>query len=371
MFDTLSPVHLFWPLLAVCLAGLALLYAAVRDAGRGARRRGLLRRVDALGAPADHAAVDALKEAMAQARTSLRQAPRTRATAPWFLFIGGPATGLPGLLSAARAECVAPPPHEAPGTPWWRWWTTGALTAIELHPDAIGDQAGTAPARGLWLQSLLALAERRERLPLHGVVVCVAAGDLLYGDPALRKRATANMRRLLDEASDTLRLQLPVYLVVTGLEGLKGYATLRAALPPEVLAQALGHRVEHPFAAHAARAADRLDALFDPLVAQLHGLRMALLREQPGPAGRLALHGFVERVRTLQPALRQVAQGLFEGHGKGVRAPRWRGLYLTATASENGTGAAFVSDLFGRFLPADQPLVRPGRFAPTVPAELR
>ena len=79
MFDTLSPVHLFWPLLAVCLAGLALLYAAVRDAGRGARRRGLLRRVDALGAPADHAAVDALKEAMAQARTSLRQAPRTAA----------------------------------------------------------------------------------------------------------------------------------------------------------------------------------------------------------------------------------------------------------------------------------------------------
>jgi type VI protein secretion system component VasK len=190
-------------------------------------------------------------------------------------------------------------------------------------------------------------------------VVCVAASELLHADGESAKPLAARMRRLLDEAGDTLRLQLPVYLLVTGLEQLAGYATLRGALPPEVLAQAIGHRLAEPFAASDTASA-RLGALFDPMAERLHALRMALLREQPSASGRLAIHEFIETVRALQPALRQVADALFESHGRGSRGLRWRGLYFTAAPSDVA-GGAFTADLFGRFLPADQPLVRPGR----------
>ena len=367
MTDLLSPTHFFWSLLALCLLGFVLLYATVRDAGRSARRRGLLRRIEILDAPIDEAAVDALRESMAQARQGLRQTPRPPRTSrapvaptPWFLFLGDAAADLPGLLATAQGERLALPDSEAPGEPCWRWWLTGAMAAIEIQPGAV-DEAATAPrTRGLWLQALLALAERRDRLPLNGVVMCFSASELLQADAADLRPLAARMRRLLDEAGDTLRLQLPVYLVVTGLEHLTGYSTLRGALPPEVLAQALGHRVADPFAAPGTPAGDRLDALFDPIALQLHGLRMALLREQQGAAARLAIHSFVEAVQGLQPALREVAEVLFESHGKGSRAPRWRGLYFTAAASD-ASGGAFVTDLFERFLPADQPLVRPGR----------
>ena len=126
-----------------------------------------------------------------------------------------------------------------------------------------------------------------------------------------------------------------------------------------MLAQAVGHRLAEPLSANDTAAA-RLDAVFDPLAQQLHALRMALLREQPGASGRLAIHEFIEALRALQSALRQVAEALFEGHGRGSRGPRWRGLYVTAAAS-GAAGGAFVTDLFERFLPADQPLARPGR----------
>lgn len=363
MTAVLSPLHLFWLLLALCLVGFALLYGMVRDAGRGARRRALQRRIDALGpwaAEADEAAVPAIREAMSRARQALRQPPRPRdAPVPWFLFLGDAAADLPGLLAAAGAERLAPPDSEPFGDPYWRWWLTGSMAALELHPAAVSDKANEPHTRGLWLQALLALAERRERLPLNGAVVCVAASELLRTDTASMKHPAARMRRLLDEAGDTLRLQLPVYLVVTGLERLTGYATLRGALPPEVLAQAVGHRLVEPLAANDTAAA-RLDALFDPMAQQLHALRMALLREQPGASGRLAIHEFIEAMRALQPQLRQVADALFESHGRGSRGPRWRGLYFTAAASGAADGA-FTADLFGRFLPADQPLVRPGR----------
>ncbi|MET3442185.1 type VI secretion system protein ImpL [Variovorax paradoxus] len=359
MTAVLSPSHLFWLLLALCLIGFALLYGMVRDAGRGARRRAVQRRIDALGpwaAETDEAAVEAIREAMSQARQALRQPPRQRsAPVPWFLFLGDAAANLPGLLAAAHAERLAPSGSEPFGEPYWHWWLTGSLAAIELHPAAVGEAATVPHARALWLQALLALAERRDRLPLNGLVVGVAASKLLRTDAETVKPLAARMRRLLDEAGDTLRLQLPVYLVVTGLEQLPGYATLRGALPPEVLAQAIGHRLAEP-----AAAADRLDAVFDPMAQRLHALRMALLREQPGASGRLAIHEFIEAMCALQPALRQVADALFEGHGRGSRAPRWRGLYFTAAASD-AAGGAFAADLFEHFLPADQPLVRPGR----------
>jgi type VI protein secretion system component VasK len=370
MTALLSPTHFFWALLALCLLGFVLLYAMVHDAGRGARRRALLRRIETLDAPVDDVAVDALRESMAQARQALRQAPRparsprgTAAPVPWFLFLGDAAADLPGLLSTAQGERPAPSGSDATGQACWRWWLTGALAAIEIHPVALGDASHAPRTRGLWLQALLALAERRDRLPLNGVVMCFSASELLQADAQSLRPLAAKMRRLLDETGDTLRLQLPVYLVVTGLEHLAGYATLRGALPPEVLAQALGHRLPDPFAAPNAAAGDRLDALFDPIATQLQGLRMALLREQHGAAARLSIHEFVEAVQGLQPALREVAEVLFEDRGKGARAPRWRGLYVTAAASD-ASGGAFVTDLFERFLPADQPLVRPGRPSP-------
>ena len=375
MTALLSPAHRFWLLLSLCLLGFGLLYAVVRDAGCGARRRVLLKRIAALGVPssgADESAVQALRDAMAQARQALRRAPRASrlpgakagVPVPWFLFFGDAAANLQGLLATAHGECVPAPDPTADGAPfdgtWWHWWLTGATVAIEVHPGAVGDTAGTPPLRGLWLQSLLALAERRDRLPLNGLVVCVAAGELLHDDGATLKSLAARMRRLLDETGDTLRLQLPTYLVVTGLEQLTGYAAVRGALPPEVLSQVLGHRLTDPSAFIETPAGERFDAVFDPLSERLHALRAALLREQPGAADRLAVHEFVEGVRALQPGLRQFAQVLFEHHGKGSRAPRWRGLYLTACASQ-ASGGAFVHDLFEHFLPADQPLVRPGR----------
>lgn len=359
----LSPAHRFWLLLSLCLLGFGLLYAVVRDAGRGARRRGLQKRLAAMGEPTADAgataiAIDTLKEGMAQAQQAMRRTPCARPPVPWLLFFGDASANLRGLLETAHAERA----DDASQAAWWHWWLTRRLVAIEIDPGAVGDTADTPrQSRSLWLHSLLALAERRDRLPLNGLVVAVAAGELLDAEAAQLKSLAERTRRLLDEASDGLRLLMPTYLVVTGLERLAGYATLRGALPPEVLAQALGHRLTDPSAFIETPAGERLDAVFEPIAQQLHALRMSLLREQPGPTGRLAIHEFVEAVRALQPGLREFAQVMFENHGKGLqRAPRWRGLYLTASASD-AAGGAFVHDLFEHFLPVDQPLVRPGR----------
>ncbi|OUL99155.1 type VI secretion system protein [Variovorax sp. JS1663] len=348
-------------LLALCMASLLALWWFMLGARHSARRRMLRRRIEALELPADAAlqgAVAATQAAALQMRETLLRSSALRGLnqplydLPWLLFIGGEDAGLPALLAAARRD-AAPAPAPAPDAgaepAFWRWHLLPAMVAIEAGPAAMREPA-TPQSRGLWLHALLALADQRERLPLNGIVVCMSAAALL-GDGQRLAADAQRLRQRIDEAAELLRLHLPIYLLVTGLERLPGYAVLRAALPAPVRAQALGHRLPDGIAA-----AGRSDMLFEPLIQRLHALRMGLLRGEPEPARRQAIHVFIEQLRTLQPGLRITAQHLFGPSGGHAHA-RWRGLYLVAAPALEDE-AAFIQDLFRRFLPADQPLAR-------------
>lgn len=353
----------FWQLVAVCGLAFVGLWWWLLGAPQAARRRALRARVAALGpaeSPSELAALHGMREAVAQARRALRRTgtpPRPPHGGlygiPWFLFIGDTAADVPGLLAAAHSVSPLPVAHDrdASGRAFWRWWFFETMTAIETSPAAVCD-SGSCRTRKLWYGALMELAEQRERLPLNGVVVCVGAASLL-GDTAAVTPGTTRLRHLVDEAAEHLQLRLPVYLIVTGLEGLPGYDTVRGALPPEVLAQALGHRLPLQDRSAAPPAGDRLSQLFEPIAARLQALRLRLLDEATSAADQLAIHAFFEQVNALQPGLHSVVDRMFE-ESRGRRSPYWRGLYLTGVQTD--TGAAFVSDLFQRFLPADQPL---------------
>lgn len=350
---------LFWPLLALCLLAFLTLWWVVLGSGRAARRRMLRLRIAALGqeeeAPSRRGE---LEQSLGHARKALRQSPAPQAlrnplyAIPWFAFIGDEAANVAGLLDAA-SDARTPTARHDDVEAFWHWRSLPSMIAIETGPAALGDPADPHE-RSLWYRALLELAERRERLPLNGIVVCVGAASLL-GDAFAQEASAARARTLIHEAAEHLRLLFPVYLVVTGLERLRGYDIVREALPDEVTSQALGHRLANE-AIPRIEAGAGLDVLFDEITQRLHATRMALLRGAQDPVRREAIHEFVEEVRSLQPGLRAMADRIF-GNGHGPHSPHWRGLYLTATPHDGRRGA-FIRDLFARFLPADQPLAR-------------
>ena len=356
---TKLPAH-FWPLLALCLLAFVSLWWFVLGSSRAARRRMLRLRIAALGQETEAPSRPGeLQQSLAQARRTLLHAPEPPVVRnplyaiPWFVFIGDASANVAGLLDAAVDTSSSSAPHGEQDDAFWHWRGLSAMFAIETSPAALGDPADPHE-RSLWYRALLELAERRKRLPLNGIVVCVGVATLL-GDAAAREAVATRVRTLIHEAAEHLGLLLPVYFFVTGLERLSGYDVVRGALPDEVLVQALGHRLTHD-AAPSIEADAELDVLFGEITQRLHALRMTLLRNEQDPVRRQAIHGFVEEVRSLQQGLREMAQGLF-GNGHGPHSPRWRGLYLMA-APHDGRDGAFVHDLFERFLPADQPLAR-------------
>lgn len=358
----------FWQVLALCLVAFAVLWWFAAGAKRFSRRGFARKRIGDLGPgnPEDEkVALERMRTAIAQARQAIQRSPEIGKgrdplyRIPWMLFVGDEDAEVGGLLHAANRVSPFPPPDPQPDG-YWRWWFFKSMIAIETPPSAVCE-ASARVERGLWYQALMLLSTERDKLPLNGIVVCMGVRTLLGGPDAVRP-AAMRLRRLVDEALEHLQVQLPVYLVVTGLERLPGYGAFAAAVPEQALAQAVGHRLSDSEEISAATGT-KLEELYAPIVQRLHALRITALRAQSTPAGRRAIYEFVEHVRALERGLATLV-GLMLEDNPFQRTPRWRGLFLTGSppdpaAGKSGTAGGFLDDLFTRFLPADQPLAAP------------
>ena len=353
----------FWQVLALCLVALVVLWwfmAGQRKASLKGRTR---KRIGDLGpgnAEDEREPLQKMGAAIAEAKRTIARSPEMDKgrnplyRIPWLLFVGDQAADVDGLLRAGCEVSPFPPPDkdEMDADDVWRWWFFKSMIGIEMHPRVVADTNARLD-RGLWYQALMKLADEREKLPLNGIVVAVAAQTLLGPADALKSTAT-RLRRLVDEAMEHLQVQMPVYFVVSGLDRLPGYAQVRATLPAEAFAQAVGHRFADNEVLSAA-SSGRIDDILKPIEDRLHALRMTALRAQATPTQRRAVFDFVESLRQAQQGLSLFVTLMLEDNPF-QRTPRWRGLYFAGSADAAHRGGAFVADLFTRFLPSDQPL---------------
>lgn len=280
-----------------------------------------------------------------------RRAWRRLARHPWLLFLGDSAANVRGLL---RAAAHAPHAREFSGEEVakpWHWWVFRSLIAIEpgqhLMPEADGVRGDEAP----WEQALALLARERRKLPLDGMVLCAAAHSLLGPMPAVESYA-ATLCDLAGEAAQRMQLQLPFYVVMTGLDALPGYATFRAALPPAVLHRALGARLP------AMPGDGCVDVPWNALDEQLRRVALAVLAMQREPHGRRVVFDFVQSLPAFQRGLQTFLDGVLANPVVASRRLHWCGLYLTGEPQADAPGGDFVDDLFLRFLPGDWLLAR-------------
>ena len=353
----------FWQVLAICLVALVVLWWFVSGQRKASLKGRTRKRMGDLGpgnADDEREPLSRMSNAIAEAKRTIARSPdieKGRAPLyriPWVLFIGDQAADIDGLLRAGCEVSPFSPPDkdEMEADDVWRWWFFKSMIAVEMHPRVVCDNSARLD-RGLWYQALMKLADEREKLPLNGIVVAVAAQALLGPADALKATAT-RLRRLVDEAMEHLQVQMPVYFVVSGLDRLPGYAQVRATLPAEAFSQALGHRFADSEVVSAA-SSGRIDDILKPIEDRLHALRMTALRAQATPQQRRAVFEFVESLRQAGSGLSLFVSLMLEDNPF-QRTPRWRGLYFAGSADSAHRGGAFVADLFTRFLPSDQSL---------------
>ncbi|MFO7713039.1 type VI secretion protein IcmF/TssM N-terminal domain-containing protein [Desulfosarcina sp.] len=319
-------------------------------------------------------AIDALR------RSHLKKFGNPLYVLPWYMIIGesgcGKTTAIKGAdLSSPFAEVTRA--GGISGTRNCDWWFFEQAILIDTAGRyAIPVDQGRD--RDEWQKFLSLLAKFRKREPLNGLVVAVAADQLLESDAAKVESAGKSIRQRVDELMRVLGAKFPIYIMVTKCDLVQGAVKFCDHLDESVLQQAMG-RLNHPLSADmnafsglAVRSvASRLKEL-RLLILNLSGARA----KKPDPS----LLMFPEEFEKIEPGLKAFMRGAFQENPY-QETPILRGIFFSSGRQEGtpyshflnamgligekevlpGTNRGlFLHDFFSRILPADR-----GLFAPT------
>ena len=296
---------------------------------------------------------------------------------PWLLVLGEPGSGktetiraanpLPWLSSSGRRQGLT-------GTRNCDWWFFDKAVFI----DTAGRYVFPAPEDvdgAEWRELLSLLRRSRPQEPVNGVIAVIAA-DALASRPLEKLQEEASqIRRQLDEMSRHLGATFPVYLLVTKMDLISGFAEFCGGLPEANRGQAMGAVNDDPDSQVGATAF--LDRGFGAITERLDRLRLARMDEESDSASQRRLFLFPEEFRCLRGPLRAFVTALFrqspyqetpllrglfftsarQGEGSQSRLSQAFGFSPSAPAAAAAPGTFFVRDIFTQILSQDRALV--------------
>lgn len=287
---------------------------------------------------------------------------------PWFLVVGAPGSGKTTLinnLGVPRSFQFAGESRQTHGGVEWRFYDRAVL--IGAPGSLLVQQNGSAPEKARWKHLLRLLRRHRTRRPIDGIVVTVAAPELI-GPDALDSSALAlragELYRKLSEAIRTFGTTFPVYFLVTKCDLIEGFSSFARELPEGASDEIFGW--SNPYHLDAVFTPDWVDQAIAEVSAELVRLQNEIFVESNDVRDRDDLFLFPEQFQRLRAPLRACVDELFRQTAY-QESFRFRGVYFCGASKDtNGPESepaavkpAFLRHLFERKIFAEKALARP------------
>jgi len=289
--------------------------------------------------PAPPADVVKLREGFEQAVSKLNQQRRDRSLydLPWYVIMGPPGSGKTTALLNSGLNFALDPSAKGRlrgvgGTRNCDWWFTDEAIFLDTAGRfTTQDSDATTDAAG-WREFLALLSKYRKRRPINGVILTISARDLLTQGDFTRENQVEAARLRLAELTRELRIQLPVYVMVTMCDLVAGFTEYFDELTQEGRAQVWG--VTFPYEQTLnGTAAQSFPREFEALVSRLNERLFERVEEQRDPRRRIRLFAFPQQVASLRDALAQFVADVFASRERDSQI-LLRGVYLTSGTQE-------------------------------------
>ncbi|MEO6236907.1 MAG: type VI secretion system membrane subunit TssM, partial [Vicinamibacterales bacterium] len=292
--------------------------------------------------PPPPAEVQKLRERFEEAVSALKEQQRTSGRSiydlPWYVIIGAPGSGKTtallnsGLKFPLEQRVGKGALRGVGGTRNCDWWfadeavfldTAGRYTTQDS--DAASDSVG-------WSEFLALLRKYRARRPVNGVILTINAHDLLLGGPSARASHIDAARRRLEELTRELRIQLPVYVMVTKCDLVDGFAEYFDDLRTDGRAQVWG--VTFPYTQSVANEGPGVfPSEFDALMARLNERVLERMQDAREARRRSKIFGFPQQMTTLREPLSEWLTDVFASREFGGQI-LLRGVYFSSGTQE-------------------------------------
>lgn len=259
---------------------------------------------------------------------------------PWYLFIGAPGSGKTtallnaGLRFPLAAELGPEAVKGVGGTRNCDWWFTDEAVLLDTAGRYTTQDSDRAADASAWQGFLQLLKKHRPRRPINGVLLTVSITDLLTQTPQQRAEHAAALRQRIQELHEGLKLQFPVYVLLTKADLLAGFNEFFSDLGKEERAQAWGFTFPlAPAAATGSPALNQWRTEYGYLEQRLNAQLIDRMQKERDPARRALLYGFPQQVTALAAPLGDLLERVFGGTRFEEQA-LLRGVYLTSGTQE-------------------------------------
>jgi type VI secretion system protein ImpL len=284
---------------------------------------------------------------------------------PWYVIIGAPGSGKTtalvnsGLKFPVEQRTGKAALRGVGGTRNCDWWFTDDAVFLDTagryttqDSDADSDSAG-------WSEFLGLLKKYRGRRPLNGVLVTISAHELLTQGHVSREAHVAAVRKRLDELNQQLRIQIPVYVLVTKCDLVAGFNEYFDDLTAEERAQVWGTTFPYEQTVDGG-AARTLPQEIDALVERLNGRVFERIQSERDVQRRTRIFGFPQQIAALRDPLAEFVSDVF-ATTRFDRQMLLRGVYLTSGTQEGTPIDRLLGALSRRFAVTPEAVLPGGR----------
>ncbi len=272
---------------------------------------------------------------------------------PWYVIIGPPGAGKTTALRNAGLEFPLSDSfgdiavRGVGGTRNCDWWFTDEAVILDTAGRYTTQDSDEGADAAAWTGFLDLLRKYRRRRPLDGVVVAIGVDILAGGDPETLDDHARRVRQRLQEITGHLKIQLPVYFVVTKADLMPGLVETFDDLSRAQRQQVFGFTFDSTDP-EARAPLGEFDARFDELAASLDERRLVRMGEEAGVEQRARIHAFPQQVAALRGALKRFAERAF-GATRYESPVLLRGLYFTSGTQEGTPIDRLMSAMAGHF----------------------
>jgi type VI secretion system protein ImpL len=282
---------------------------------------------------------ETMKDALATLRTAKGKKGDYLYDLPWYVIIGPPGAGKTTALvnSGLKFPLARGGTPEAiagvGGTRYCDWWFTEDAVLIDTAGRYTTQDSDPKGDRKSWLAFLDLLKKNRPKQPINGVLVAISVEDLLTAGAEEVDAHAAAVRKRLAELHEHLKIDFPVYALLTKSDLVAGFRESFENLTEAERQMVWGHTFQT--SDRTRNMIGEVPSEYDALVSRLNEQLTDRLQDEPTPAARVVLFGFPSQMAALKRPVVEFLNRVFEPTRYHANATL-RGFYFTS-GTQQGT----------------------------------
>ena len=255
---------------------------------------------------------------------------------PWYIIIGPPGAGKTTALENSGIEFperdkLRDESAGFGGTRNCDWWFGEDAVLIDTAGRYTTQDSDAAADKASWTSFLELLKKGRSDQPINGIMLAFSVEDMMNKDPDAVKWHAQIVRDRFEELYQTLKIDVPVYVIFTKADLISGFREYFASFSQSRRRNVWG--VTFQTRDRKAQTFQNVAAEFDALISRLSDEVIDRMSEEPDGVSRIAIFGLPGQMAMLRDNISEFLRLVFEPRRHQGNAIL-RGFYFTSGTQE-------------------------------------